>query len=306
MQAATAVPLALSIFYTFFNVINTCILVWFIPLIIKVVEWMVPGKKEDAEDEFHLTYISHAMLSTDELSLQAAEKEVEMFSTLVLKMYKFLPDLRTAKTEEEFMRVFTRIEKNEALTDRMELEITKYLTNISAGDLSSTGSQRVSSLLRIIDNLESIGDAIYQMAMIRKNKRETAVHFDQGLNDNLSHMTELVQKALDVMDHNLHTDYDNIKLDDAYAAEDAINKYRDQLRNRHLDALKLGVYDYEIGTAYSALYALYEKLGDFVINVSEAIDNSKKVADNEEELQEMADAADDMPTLEAETEVENS
>lgn len=299
VSAAAVVPFALSIFHTFFNVINTIVLVWFIPLMIKAVEWMVPAKPEDTEDEFHLTYISHGLLSTGELSLRAAEKEVENFSELVLRMYTFLPGLRTAKTEDEFDKVFSRIEKNEALTDRMELELTKYLTSINSAELSAAGSQRVSSLLRIVDNLESIGDDIFQMAMQRKNKRETAVHFDQGLNDNLAHMTQLVQDALDIMNQNLHKDYHEIDLEDAYKAEDAINQYRDQLRKRHLDALKLGVYDYAIGNAYSSLYAQYEKMGDHIINISEAIDNSKKVADNEEEMHIKDVSTADLPHVEA-------
>ena len=168
-----------------------------------------------------------------------------------------------------------RIAKYEGITDRMELEITKFLTRVGSGDVSQHASERISSMLRIIDNLESIGDTIYQIAMTRKNKREDAVHFDAGLNANLAHMSELVQHALDIMDANLH-DYDHVNLDAAYAAEHEINTYRDRLRSQHLDALKLGVYDYAIGNAYSSLYALYEKLGDFVINVSEAIDGSRK------------------------------
>ena len=112
----------------------------------------------------------------------------------------------------------------------------------------------------------------------RQNKREDAVHFDAGLNANLEQMRGLVQQALDVMDSNLH-DYDHVDLDAAYAAEHAINAERDRLRKQHLDALKLGVYDYAIGNAYSSLYALYEKLGDYVINVTEAIDGSRKHID---------------------------
>lgn len=295
MTVAPAVPLALSLFHTLFNVVNTFILVWFIPTIIKIVEWMVPENAEDKESEFHLTYISHGLMGTAELSIQAAEKEAADFSDLVIRMFQLLPGLRTAKTEEEFDKVFSRIEKSEALTDRLELEMTKYLTSISADDLSARGSQRVSSLLRIVDNLESIGDDIFQMAMVRKNKREDAIHFDQGLNDNLSHMTQLVQHALDVMRSNLHGAYDDINLDEAYKAEDAINKYRDVLRKRHFDALKLGVYDYAIGNAYSMLYAQYEKMGDHIINISEAIDNSKKIADNEEEMQIKDVSTADMP-----------
>ena len=232
-------------------------------------------QKEEGEEEFRLTYLEPNLLSTAELNLQSAKSEIEEFSKRVLRMYTFLPGLRTAKTDEEFDAIMDRIAKYENITDRMEMEISKFLTKVGSGDISVHASERVSAMLRIIDNLESIGDAIYQIAMTRQSKREDAVHFDAGLNANLAHMSELVQKALDVMDINLH-DYDNINLDDAYAAEHAINTYRDQLRAQHLDALKHGTYNYAIGNAYSSLYALYEKLGDYVINISEAIDGSRK------------------------------
>jgi phosphate:Na+ symporter len=273
------VPLAITIFHTLFNVTGTVILSFFIPQFIKVVDWMVRPSAEDNEDEFRLRFISGGFTSTAELNIQAAKKEIENFSTRVLHMFTFLPTLRTAKDDDEFNRTLQRIQKYEGITDRMEMEIAQFLTKTAAGDLSQEGSRRVSSMLRIVDNLESIGDTIFQIAMTRKNKRETAVHFDQGLNDNLSHMTALVQHALDIMDHNLNSDYDHIDLHAAYQAEHDINRYRDTLRSRHLDALKLGVYNFAVGNAYSSLYALYEKLGDYIINVSEAIDNSVKAAE---------------------------
>ena len=282
MDAAAAgynpesVPLAISLFHTVFNVGNTIILAFFIPQILKIVDWMVKSKaQEDSEDEFRLTYIEGNWLSTAELNLQSAKSEIEDFSKRVLRMYTFLPGLRTAKDEEEFASIMARIAKYESITDRMEQEITKFLTRVGSGDVSEHASERISTMLRVIDNLESIGDIIYQIAMTRQNKREDAVHFDAGLNANLDHMTDLVQHALDVMDRNLH-DYDHVDLDAAYAAEHEINAFRDRLRSQHLDALKLGVYDYAIGNAYSSLYAQYEKLGDYVINVSEAIDGSRK------------------------------
>ncbi len=270
------IPLAITVFHTLFNVVTTIILAFFIPQIEKIVTWMVPDKKgEEGEEEFRLTYLEPNLLSTAELNLQSAKSEIEEFSKRVLRMYTFLPGLRTAKNDEEFDGIMDRVAKYESITDRMEMEISKFLTRVGSGDVSVHASERISSMLRIIDNLESIGDSIYQIAMTRKNKREDAVHFDAGLNANLAHMSELVQKALDVMDANLH-DYDHVDLDAAYAAEHEINDYRDRLRAQHLDALKLGVYDYAIGNAYSSLYALYEKLGDYVINVSEAIDGSRK------------------------------
>lgn len=266
-----AIPMALSIFHTFFNVVNTIILAWFIPVILKIVDWMVPVKANEDEEEFRLRYISGHWMNTAELNMEAAKKEIEDFSKRVLRMYTFLPSLRTAKDDEEFDKTVERIEKYEEITDRMEMEISQFLTKISEGDLSQEGSQRISAMLRIVDNLESIGDTVYQIAMTRKNKRETAVHFDQHLNDNLEHISTLVQKSLDVMDTNLCGDYDHIDLTAANEAEGSINHYRDQLRIEHLDALKNGTYGFGVGNAYSSLYALYEKLGDYVINVSEAI-----------------------------------
>ena len=271
-----AIPMALSIFHTFFNVVNTIILAWFIPQIIKIVNWMVPTKDADAEDEYRLRYIPGNWMKTSELNIESAKMEIEDFSKRVLRMYNFLPGLRTAQSEEEFNNIVARVEKYEGITDRMETEIAQYLTHVSAGSMSTASSQRVSAMLRVVDNLESIGDAVYQIAVTRKNKREDAVHFSQDLNDNLEQMTQLVQRALEVMDANLKGKYEEADLTAAYEAEDAINQYRDQLRAQHLDALKNNAYDYAIGTAYSGLYALYEKLGDYVINVSEAVKGEKR------------------------------
>ena len=272
------VPLATTLFHTFFNVANTIILSFFIPQYIKIVNLMVKPSPEETDDDFRLRYISGGFTNTAELNLQAAQNEIQNYSKRILRMFTFLPNLRTAKDDDEFNQVLQHIEKYESIADRMEMEISKYLTK-AAADLSAEGSQRVSSMLRIVDNLESVGDIIYQIAMTRKNKREAAVHFDQELNDNLAHMTQLVQHALDIMDNNIRNDYHRIDLDAAYKAEQDINQYRDTLRARHLDALKLGVYDFAIGNAYSSLYALYEKLGDYIINISEAIDDSVKTAE---------------------------
>lgn len=279
MLPVALVPLSTTIFHTFFNVINTVILSFFIPQFIKIVNLMVKTSSEDSEDEFRLRFISRGYTNTAELNLQAAQNEIQNFSKRILHMFSFLPELRTAKDDEEFNKTLARIEKYENIADRLEMEIARFLTQTAAGDLSQEGSQRVSSMLRIVDNLESIGDSIFQIAMTRKNKRETAVHFDQGLNDNLSHMAQLVQHALEVMDNNIRNDSQQINLEAAYNAEQEINHYRDLLRSRHLDALKLGVYDFAIGNAYSSLYALYEKLGDYIINISEAIDDSIKKAE---------------------------
>lgn len=263
-------PMALSLFHTMFNLMNVSVQSWFIPQIVWIVTRMVPDKKMvDDEEDYSLTYISAGPVDTAELNLQSAKREIMLFSKQVLRMYAILPELRKVRNAKEMDATLARIERYERLTDRMDMELTKYLVAIGGGNISGHGSERISSMLRISDNLESIGDSILQIALTRKNKYTDAVHFSDSQNANLAEMSALVENALLVMDANL-VDYDRADLDAANAAEHEINACRDRLRAAHLEALKHGLYGYEIGNAYSSLYAQYEKLADFVINVSEA------------------------------------
>lgn len=265
-------PMALALFHTSFNVLNVGVQSWFIPQIVWIVTRMVPDKEEAPEPApYRLSYISRGPVNTAELNLQSAKKEIQLFSKQVLRMYALLPELRTARGEKDFEAVMKRIEDYEKLTDQMDMELTKFLTDVGSGALSSHASERISSMLRIIDNLESIGDSILQIAITRRNKRSDAVHFSDDLNDNLARMRALVENALMVMDANL-VDYDRADIEAAEAAEAEVNAYRDGLRAAHLEALRTGKYGYAIGNAYSSLYAQYEKLADYVVNVSEAID----------------------------------
>lgn len=269
-------PMAITLFHTFFNVGNTILLAFFIPQIIKIVNHMVKEKNTSTDDEpFRLKYIQSALLSTAELNLQSAKLEIEEFSKRVLRMYTFLPALRTAKSQDDFDHTFERIAHYEQITDNMDMEITRYLTQLGSSGVSQHTSQRISSMLRISDNLESIGDDIYHIALIRQSKRADAAHFSDALNANLDQMSALVQRALDIMDANLH-DYDHADIDTAHSVEQEINHLRDRLRNEHLEALKSNRYDYNVGNAYSNLYAIYEKLADHVINISEALEEKKE------------------------------
>ncbi|MBR0073264.1 MAG: Na/Pi cotransporter family protein [Bacteroidales bacterium] len=280
-EIAAALPLAITLFHTLFNVVNTVILAFFIPWLIKIVNWMVKTPPEEAEMPTHLKFISGGYLNTAELNLQSAQSEIEEFSKRVLRMYTFLPEMDKAD-DKHFDELLQRVQKYEGITDRMEIEIAQFLTKVSEGDLSLQSSQRISSMLRIVDNLESIGDAIYQMAILKKNKREQEITLGSDCITNLDHMYRLVEKSLQVMDYNLHQPYDKLDLSEAYAAENAVNSCRDTLRSQHLDAIKAGAYSYQTGTTYSGMYALYEKIGDYVINVSEGINigKSQKIAEH--------------------------
>ena len=269
-------PMALSLFHTMFNVMNVSIQSWFIPQIVWIVTHMVPEKKMMVEsDDYRLTYISRGPVGTAELNLQSAKKELLLFSKQVLRMYALLPELQTVRNAKEMDAVVKRIAQYEQLTDRMDMEISKFLVAVGGGSISGHGSERISTMLRISDNLESIGDSIYQIALTRKNKYSDAVHFNESQNTKLAEMSALVENALLVMDGNL-VNYDHADIRAAEDAEREVNACRDRLREEHLDAIKHNRYGYEVGNVYSSLYAQYEKLADFVINVSESIDPSFK------------------------------
>ena len=272
----TNAPMALSFFHTLFNVMNVGIQSWFIPQIVKIVTFMVPEKAEDPDsNDYKLTYISRGPVSTAELNLQNAKHEIKLFSKQVLCMYAMLPELRKVKNTEEMDAAVGRIERYEQLTDRMDMELTRFLVAVGGAGISDSGSERIGSMIRISDNLESIGDSILQIALTRKNKYADAVHFSDTQNARLAEMSDLVEKALLVMDDNLaeYDRTDQVTKEGIQAAEDAereVNACRDRLRVNHIEALKQGKYGYDIGNAYSSLFAQYEKLADFIINVSEA------------------------------------
>lgn len=269
-------PMALSLFHTLFNVLNVGVQAWFIPQIVWLVTRLVPEKgMKGTTDDHRLTYINRGPVGTAELNLQSAKKELQLFSKQVLRMYALLSELRTVKNAREMDAAVERIARYEQLTDRMDMELTKFLTAVGSGGISAHGSERISAMLRISDNLESIGDSIYQIALTRKNKYSDAVHFSDSQNNNLAEISALVENALMIMDGNL-IDYDRADLQAARDAEHEVNLCHDRLRKEHLDALRHNCYGYEVGNAYSSLFAQYEKLADFVINVSESLNPSFK------------------------------
>ena len=271
-----AIPVALSLFHTSFNVLNTSIMIWFIPQIEKLVTFLVKDPETDQEPT-KLSYISRGMLNTAELNLESARREIKVFSERVVRMFGFLRELET-DNKNDFDKVMTRIAKYEDITDHMELEIADFLTKVSTGKMSSESTQQVLSMLRIIDNLESLGDGIFQLSKLAEHKREQKIRFDQNEKDHLNNMYQKVETALQLMDKNLSFDCKQPDLEKSYALEKEINDYRDQLRQQHLEDIKDGKHSYVEGMAYSGTYSLYEKLGDYIINVADGIDKSRKLA----------------------------
>lgn len=273
MLDSAAVPVALSCFHSFFNVTNTLLLVWFIPAIEKIVNKLIPSNEEE---EFRLKFIPSGFMSAGELSIEPAKKEIEAFSKRVVRMYDFIPELFELNDDKKFEQLMSRTHKYEEITDRMEVEIANYLTKVSENGMSLGASQEISAMLRIVDNLESIGDSCYQLSLTIDSKRKQNIAYSQEMNEKLQKMFSLVKEAVLEMNNNLSDNYHNVTIDKAKELEHQINEYRDQLRAEHTEAVKQNEYSYQTGISYSTMYAQCEKLADFAINVTEAIDKIKK------------------------------
>lgn len=266
--AALSIPVALSLFHSIFNIINTSVLVWFIPSIERIVSKIVPINEEE---DFRLKFIPTGFMAASELNIEPAKKEIESFSKRVLRMYNFIPELFEEKDEKKFEQLMSRTRKYEEITDRMELEIANYLARVSENELSVNASYEISAMLRIVDNLESIGDSCYQLSIAIDGKKKQNISFTDEMTENLRTMFAFVREAVEVMNSNLSESYINVNGSKAKELETKINNYRDKLRTEHTEAIKNNDYSYQTGICYSNLYAQCEKLADFAINVTEAM-----------------------------------
>lgn len=266
--AALSIPVALSLFHSIFNITNTSVLVWFIPSIERIVSKIVPINEEE---DFRLKFIPTGFMAASELNIEPAKKEIESFSKRVLRMYNFIPELFEEKDEKKFEQLMSRTRKYEEITDRMELEIANYLARVSENELSVNASYEISAMLRIVDNLESIGDSCYQLSIAIDGKKKQNISFTDEMTENLRTMFAFVREAVEVMNSNLSESYINVNGSKAKEIETKINNYRDKLRTEHTEAIKNNDYSYQTGICYSNLYAQCEKLADFAINVTEAM-----------------------------------
>lgn len=263
----------LATFHTAFNLINTTILIWFTPLIEKVVCSVISQKEED--DEFRLRYIPNGMMSTSELSLLEAQKEINLYAERTHRMYGFIDTLLHLKDENEFTKLFSRLEKYESISDRMEVEIAAYLSKVSEGRLSAEGKLKIQSMLREISELESICDSCYNLGRTLNRKFKDKDDFTPSQYSHLEHISLLVNEHLQMMVSYLKDGSRIVDPNSILNKENEINNYRSQLRDLNVRDVNDHKYPYQIGVYYIDLVGDYEKIGDYVINVYEARSGQK-------------------------------
>lgn len=269
-----AVSFKLSAFHTCFNVCNVLILIWFVKLIERTVCRLIPQK--ETEEEYRLQFISGGMLSTAELSLLQARKEINLFAERIQRMFGMVRNLLHTTNENEFNKLFARIEKYEGISDNMEVEIATYLTQVSEGRLSSESKLEIREMLREVSEIESIGDSCYNLARTMSHKRRANVEFTDEQYGHIEQMFQLTDTALTQMIALIEDTHHAVDVNRSFNLEHEINNYRDQLKDRNVLDINEKAYNYQTGVHYMDLIAECEKLGDYVVNVVEAHTETKE------------------------------
>lgn len=271
--STTALNAILATFHTAFNVCNVLILIWFVKPLEKLVCMIIPQKEGKTEDEEgRLKYIGGGILSTAELSILEAKKEINVFVNRCVRMFGLVEQLLHTESGDEFNKLFSRIEKYENITDNMEVEICAYLTKVSEGRLSSESKVEIQHMMRECDELESIGDSCYNIARTISRKRQySQSDFTDKQYEHIQNMMQLTEEAVSQMAVVIeHGEHRYVDLNKNYNTEHEINNYRSQLKNQNIVDINNQLYDYQLGVFYMDLISECEKLGDYAINVIEA------------------------------------
>jgi Na/Pi-cotransporter len=269
-QNPTQLSFALATFHTCFNLINTAILIWFIPQIEKLVCLLIKPVKTEEEDEFRLQYIRGGIMKTPEISVLQAQKEIALFGENTRRMFSQVKELYSTKDEQSFTRLFERIHKGEEGSDRMENQIGRYLGDVGDAHLSDETKEKIRSMLRQIGELESVGDSCFNLARILRRKRENKIDFTPQMEEGLQKMFSLVEDALTRMNDVLSGRKEDYGISESEDIELRINACRNALKKQNIDNLDARLYDYDKGTVYADLIGECEKTGDYIINVVEA------------------------------------
>ena len=270
----------LAAFHTSFNVVNTFILIWFIPQIERFVCWVIKPKKVDEEEDFRLHFITAGFMKTPELSVLEAQKEIQQFSQRMQRMFGMVRELLNLSSSSsnkkdnkagEFNKLYSRIEKYEGISDNMELEIANYLNSVSDAHLSDDTKAKIRAMLREVSELESIGDACFNMARtISRKYNGKEDHFIEKQYTHLHQMMELTDQSLSQMNRLMGGRKEAYDVNRTFNIEHEINNYRNQLKTQNITDINNREYTYAVGTIYMDLINECEKLGDYVVNVVEA------------------------------------
>lgn len=263
----------IALFHTMFNLANVLVMIWFIPQLVRLVERTVRSKN-DADEEFKLDYIGGNVVAAPGLALMNARREVAKFGAITSRMSEFARVILNDPSKKKQTKMMEKISKYEEITDRVEVEIAQFLEKVSLGEMSPKNSVEVRSMLSITNDLERIGDIFFQMSKSFERKRDKKIYFEPEQRENLNSMLDLLDKAFAIMNENLGAEYGSITIDSAVEAEKALNNLRTSLKKAYLKKVEKGDENIKGSIIYNDVFSQIEKVGDHIINVSEAVEGS--------------------------------
>lgn len=273
------ISVVLATFHSSFNVTNTLLQIGFVHYIERFVCKVINPKISEDDEESRLKFIAGGLLSTAELSILQAQKEICLFAMRTNRMFNFIPTLLfETKTDEDFSKLYARIEKYEQISDNMEIEIANYLNQVTEGHLSAETKTKIRYMLREVGEIESIGDSCYNMARTINQKHTKNEHFTDEQKVHIRHMFELCNKALEHMQKVLDDEQNLVDINESLNLENEINNFRTQLRESNVNDINNHLYNYQAGVQYMDIICECEKLADYVINVVEAHAHKKLTA----------------------------
>jgi phosphate:Na+ symporter len=271
-----SVSFGLSLFHTTFNLVNVTVMIWFTELYVKIVEYIVPTRHRE-DEEFTLKFISRGLLNASELNIAQAEKEMFVYAERIGRMINMAQTLiHTKEKSEEFNQLYSRLEKYEDISDRMELEIAHYLNRCAEGRLSNEGKLKIAAMLNIISEVESIADSCMGIGKILMRKIQSNTEFNEEIYNNIDSMYVYVKEAMAMMIKQLR-DVENVgerSLIDSYNKEREINNMRNTLRGANVENINNHHYEYQAGIYYMDIVSDLERTGDYIINVVDTLRSS--------------------------------
>ena len=267
---AAKLSFVLAAFHTCFNLANTGILIWFIPQIEKLVCRVIKQKPNSEEEEGRLKYIQTGIIKTPEIAVLQAQKEIGVFGNRMQRMFGMVRDLLEEKDIDKFTKLYSRIEKYEGISDNMEIEIARYLEQVGDAHLSDETKLKIRQMMRQISELESIGDANFNLARTLNRHQQSEKHFTDHQYEEIRNMMQLADESLTQMNRTLSGRREEQDINETFRIENEINSMRNRLKAANIQSINDHEYDYAIGTMYTDLISECEKLGDYVVNVVEA------------------------------------
>jgi phosphate:Na+ symporter len=268
------IPIALCFFHSAFNIINTLLWIGLVPALVSILNFIIPEKK--IKGKYKLKNINTGLVSTSEFSIKLVQNELVEYAKMNIAIFNLIPQLLIEKDEKNYLKLMSKISKRKVQSDKKGKEIINFINSISEGDLSKKGINQINSIIKITDDIESIGDSCLKMVFMIDDKNNQKIWFTQNIRDRLNEMFNIINQSFDNMIKNLDINFSSVSSVAAFEYENKINNLRNKMKIENIEDFKNNVYSYQTSTIYHTIFSYCERIGDYIISITETIISTKE------------------------------